>query len=121
MSSSISKPAPPRSVGARAEELRRAVRERARRETTGTLVQGLTTRRDEILDFPEAAEELRRQRQLLRAINVRATLPAGAISRLTAGLAELRHRLALEPAALTEPNALPLQELRLVLAEAREA
>lgn len=112
--------ATPSSLAARAERLRRLVRERAKRDEQAVVAQGLQTRREELRETVQLAARLADVLAILRSTGISASLGQTALTQLSTSAAGLRRAFADDPRSLAQPRAFESAEYQRVLSAARE-
>src|SRR5262245_30575450 len=111
----------PKSLAARAAELRRLVRERTKRDEQAVVAQGLETRREEIRETVQVAKHLAGVRELFSSAEISVSLGKSALAQLTASAAAVRRAFLDDPGSLAKPRAFDRSEYQRVLSATRDA
>jgi hypothetical protein len=108
-------------LAARADRLRRLVRERAQRDEQAVLAQGQETRREELRETVQVSGHLAAALALLRSAGIAVSLGQDALTQLRTRVAGLRRDFSGDPGSLARPHAFDRGEYHRVLSAAREA
>jgi hypothetical protein len=111
----------PKSLAARAAELRRLVRERVKRDEQAVMAQGLETRREEIRETVQVATHLAGVREIFSSAEISVSLGKSALAQLATSAAAVRRAFLDDPGSLAKPRAFDRAEYQRILSGARDA